>query len=78
MATSPDEALLVLRAQFGDREDLIQDVLFLIYRKLGGLQNADVFKPWAFRIASRAAFRHCSPRCRPPATPSWCCTSEKR
>ncbi|HET9270455.1 MAG TPA: sigma-70 family RNA polymerase sigma factor [Vicinamibacterales bacterium] len=94
MATSPDEALLVLRAQFGDREaleallravrpsllryvasvigaedaeDLIQDVLFLIYRKLGGLQNADVFKPWAFRIASRAAFRHLKRRKRLPA-----------
>ena len=94
MATSPDEALLVLRAQFGDREaleallravrpsllryvsgiigagdaeDLIQDVLLLIYRKLGGLQHADVFKPWAFRIASRAAFRHLKKRKRLPA-----------
>ena len=94
MATSPDEALLVLRAQFGDREaleallravrpsllryvariigagdaeDLIQDVLFLIYRKLAGLQNADLFKPWAFRIASRAAFRHLKRRKRLPA-----------
>jgi len=94
MATSPDEALLVLRAQFGDREaleallrvirpslaryvagivgaddaeDLIQDVLFLIYRKLGGLQNADVFRPWAFRIASRVAFKHLKKRKRLPA-----------
>jgi RNA polymerase sigma-70 factor (ECF subfamily) len=93
MATSPDEALLVLRAQFGDREaleallrrarpslaryvagivgaddaeDLIQDVLFLIYRKLGGLQSADVFRPWAFRIATRAAFRHLKKRKRLP------------
>ena len=94
MATSPDEALLVLRAQLGDREaleallrairpsllrfvagiigaddaeDLLQDVLFVIYRKLGGLQNADVFKPWAFRIASRAAFKHLKKRTRLPA-----------
>lgn len=93
MATSPDEALLVLRAQLGDREaleallrairpsllryvagiigaddseDLLQDVLFVIYRKLGGLQNAEVFKPWAFRIASRAAFRHLKRRKRLP------------
>lgn len=93
MATSPDEALLVLRAQFGDREaldvllrairpsllryassvvgagdaeDLIQEVLLLIYRKLGGLHNADVFRPWAFRIASRAAFRHLKKRKRLP------------
>jgi RNA polymerase sigma-70 factor (ECF subfamily) len=93
LATSPDEALLVLRAQCGDRvaleallravrpsllryassvvgaddaEDLIQEVLLLIYRKLGGLQNVDVFRPWLFRIASRATFRHLKKRERLP------------
>ena len=85
MTTSADEPLLVLRAQYGDRDalelllrsvhpsllrylrslvgsddapDLAQDVLVLIYRKLHGLDNPEVFRPWAFRIASRAAFRH--------------------
>jgi RNA polymerase sigma-70 factor (ECF subfamily) len=49
-----------------DAEDLLQDVLFLIYRKLSGLQNAGVFRPWAFRIASREAFRHLKRRKRLP------------
>ena len=41
-----------------DSPDLLQDVLVLIYRKLQGLDNPEVFRPWAFRIATRAAFRH--------------------
>ena len=28
------------------------------YRKLQGLDNPEVFRHWAFRIATRAAFRH--------------------
>lgn len=38
-------------------DDVLQDVLLLIYRKLAGLENPEVFRPWAFRIASRVAFR---------------------
>ena len=38
-------------------EDVLQDVLVLIYRKLIWLENPELFRPWAFRIASRAAFR---------------------
>jgi RNA polymerase sigma-70 factor (ECF subfamily) len=38
-------------------DDALQDVLILLYRKLGGLENPEVFRPWAFRIASRVAFR---------------------
>ncbi len=41
-----------------DADDLAQDVLLLIYRKLGWLESPDVFRAWVFRIASRAAFRH--------------------
>lgn len=37
--------------------DALQDVLILLYRKLDGLENPEVFRPWAFRIASRVAFR---------------------
>lgn len=85
MTTPADEPLLVLRAQYGDRDalerllrgvhpsllrylrglagaddapDVAQDVLVLIYRKLRGLDNPELFRPWAFRIATRAAFRH--------------------
>ncbi len=39
-------------------DDVLQDVLVLLFRKLGALDNPEVFRPWAFRIASRAGFRH--------------------
>jgi len=41
-----------------DAEDVVQDVLVLIYRNLAWLRDPDLFRPWAFRVASRAAFRH--------------------
>lgn len=41
-----------------DAEDVTQDVMVLIYRKLWTLTAPDLFRPWAYRIASRAAFRH--------------------
>jgi len=37
---------------------VLQQALVLVYRKLGSLERPDLFRPWAFRIASRAAFRH--------------------
>ena len=40
-----------------DAEDVLQNVLVLIYRKLAWLEDPTLFRPWAFRIASRAAFR---------------------
>jgi len=49
-----------LRALIGDdaaSDDVLQEVLFLIYRKLGWLREPKVFEAWAFRIASREAFR---------------------
>ena len=41
-----------------DAEDVVQEVLLLVYRKLRWLEVPDAFRPWAFRIASRAAFRY--------------------
>lgn len=38
-------------------DDALQDVLILLYQKLAALENPDVFRPWAFRVASRVAFR---------------------
>lgn len=49
-----------LRAVVGEEalaEDLLQDVLFRIYRKLDWLREPALFEPWAFRIASNAAFK---------------------
>ena len=41
-----------------DADDLLQDVLVLIARRLGALDDPKLFRPWSFRIASREAFRH--------------------
>jgi DNA-directed RNA polymerase specialized sigma24 family protein len=41
-----------------DADDILQDVLIIISRKVYWLEHPDVFRAWAFRIASRAAFRH--------------------
>ncbi len=38
-------------------EDALQEVLLLIYRKLYWLKQPELFRPWAYRIASREAFR---------------------
>lgn len=39
-------------------DDLLQDVLVIVYRKLKTLHTPELFRPWVFRIASRQAFRH--------------------
>lgn len=46
---------LVLRPETA--EDLLQEVLYRISRKLYGLRDPDLIRPWAFRIASRECFR---------------------
>ncbi|MBA3248036.1 MAG: RNA polymerase sigma factor [Pyrinomonadaceae bacterium] len=38
-------------------EDILQEVFILIYRKLRWLQEPELFRPWAYRIASREAFK---------------------
>lgn len=45
-----------------DGDDVLQEVLLLIYRKLKWLEAPELFRPWAFRIASRAGFRHVAKR----------------
>jgi RNA polymerase sigma-70 factor, ECF subfamily len=41
-----------------DAEDVLQDVLILICRKLAFLHTPALFRPWIYRVASREAFRH--------------------
>lgn len=56
-----DAALLrYIRAIVGTTvpaEDVLQEVLITIVRKIVWLREAGLFRPWAFRIASRSAFR---------------------
>lgn len=39
-------------------EDVLQEVFILIYRKLRWLREPELFRPWAYRIATREAFKH--------------------
>jgi RNA polymerase sigma-70 factor, ECF subfamily len=41
-------------------EDLTQEVLLTICRKLGALREPELFRAWMYRIASRAAMRQLS------------------
>ncbi|MDQ3818879.1 MAG: RNA polymerase sigma factor, partial [Acidobacteriota bacterium] len=38
-------------------EDILQEVFIRIYRKLGWLEAPELFRPWAYRIASRESFK---------------------
>ncbi len=38
-------------------EDVLQEAFILIYRKLRWLRDPALFRPWAYRIAAREAFR---------------------
>jgi len=48
-----------VRGLIGDvhADDVVQDVLIAVARKLTWLGEPTLVRPWAFRIASRAAFR---------------------
>jgi RNA polymerase sigma-70 factor (ECF subfamily) len=39
-------------------DDVLQDVLIVVARKLAWLERPELLRPWAFRIASRAGFKH--------------------
>jgi RNA polymerase sigma-70 factor (ECF subfamily) len=41
-----------------DADDVLQDVLIQICRKLTWLRDPELFRPWAFRIAGRAGIRY--------------------
>lgn len=38
-------------------EDVLQETFIRVYRKLGWLREPALFRPWAYRIATREAFR---------------------
>jgi RNA polymerase sigma-70 factor (ECF subfamily) len=43
-------------------DDLLQDVLIIVIRRIGSLDDPALFRPWLFRIASREAFRYLKKR----------------
>jgi RNA polymerase sigma-70 factor, ECF subfamily len=39
-------------------DDVLQDVFVIVCRKIKSLHTPELLRPWAYRIASREAFRH--------------------
>ena len=39
-------------------EDVLQDVFVKIWRNVKSVENPELFRPWAYRIASRTCFEH--------------------
>jgi RNA polymerase sigma-70 factor (ECF subfamily) len=50
--------LLSLVGEPRQAEDVLQETFIRVYRKLGWLREPQLFRPWAYRIATREAFRH--------------------
>jgi RNA polymerase sigma-70 factor (ECF subfamily) len=46
-----------LVGEHGAAEDIMQEVFLIIYRKLRWLENPQLFRAWAYRIASRETFK---------------------
>ena len=49
--------LLSITGAPANAEDVLQEVFVIIYRKIYWLREPELFRPWAYRIASREAFR---------------------
>jgi len=50
-------------------DDVLQDVLVIVCRKLTSLHTPELFRPWVYRIAGRQAFRHLKTERRWPEQP---------
>ncbi len=50
-------------------DDVLQESFLRIYRKLSWLREPELFRTWAYRIASNEAFRYLRRRQRPIETP---------
>jgi RNA polymerase sigma-70 factor (ECF subfamily) len=49
--------LLFITGEPANAEDILQEVFVIIYRKIYWLREPELFRPWAYRIASREAFK---------------------
>src|SRR5215203_5668718 len=58
--TSRHVERLVRRIAGDAADDVLQDVLWTVARKLTWLEDPAAFKPWVYRIATRAALKHVS------------------
>ena len=58
--------LLRLCGRPADADEVMQETLLQVYRKLRWLREPRLLRPWVFRIASRLAFKHLRRRRRWP------------
>jgi RNA polymerase sigma-70 factor (ECF subfamily) len=61
LASVESRLFAYVRRLTGDTDsakDVLQDVFLIIYRKIGWLNDPNLFLQWAYRIASREAFRY--------------------
>ena len=58
LETSRQVGSLVRRIARDDADDVLQGVLWTVARKLTWLEDPAAFKPWVYRIATRAALKH--------------------
>src|SRR5262245_56861200 len=49
--------ILQLVGEHALAEDVLQEVFITVYRKLHWLREPELFRPWAYRISTREAFR---------------------
>lgn len=58
-AAQPDIRRYALRAcrTSSDAEDAVQEVLWMVYRHVGGLRNLGAFSGWLFRIVARTCLK---------------------
>jgi RNA polymerase sigma-70 factor, ECF subfamily len=47
-------------------DDVAQEVLLVVCRKIGRLHTPELFRPWLYRVAGRAAFRYLKKERRSP------------
>lgn len=50
--------LVRLLGDASQAEDVLQEVLLRIYRKLRWVERPELFRPWAYRIATREGWKH--------------------
>jgi RNA polymerase sigma-70 factor (ECF subfamily) len=55
---APLRRYLVRLVGEGSVDDVLQETLILVSRKIGWLDVPEAFRAWAYRVASRAAFRY--------------------
>src|SRR5213594_2757443 len=68
-----------------DAEEVVQDALWTVIRKIDTFRGESAFGSWLYRIVANAAYqklrgrhsRRPSTSCPPPTVPCWCCATSR-